>query len=75
VLAEIQIAFANLHSPIKAILTTEKDFVKLASNPMFFVQNRMPLAYIPIEIDFQERDRKQLQVHMNNFAEKCRERY
>jgi len=75
VLTEIQIAFANLHSPIKAILTTEKDFVKLASNPMFFVQNRMPLAYIPIEIDFQERDRKQLQVHLNNFAEKCRERY
>lgn len=35
VLTEIQIAFANLHSPIKAILTTEKDFVKLASNPMF----------------------------------------
>ncbi len=75
VLTEIKCAFANLHSPIRAILTTEKDFVKLASNPMFFVQNHIPLAYIPIEIDFQERDRKQLEVHMNNFAEKCRERF
>lgn len=75
VLQEIQSAFENLHSPHKAILTTEKDFVKLVSNTIFFIQNRIPLAYIPIEIDFQERDRKQLQVHLNNFAEKCRERY
>jgi tetraacyldisaccharide 4'-kinase len=75
VLQEIQSSFEGLHSPHKAILTTEKDFVKLAAIRMFFVQNHMPLAYIPIEIEFQERDRKQLQVNLNNFVEKCRERY
>jgi tetraacyldisaccharide 4'-kinase len=75
ILREIQSAFEDLHSSCRAILTTEKDFVKLVSHAEFFVQNQMPLAYIPIEIDFQDRDRQQLQAHLNNFAEQCRKKY
>lgn len=39
------------------ILCTEKDFVKLARHAAWFEQLQMPLAYLPVEIEFDEHDR------------------
>ncbi len=73
-LDEILDAFRDLHGPNRAIITTEKDLVKLAPHRDFFVQHAMPLAYIPIQIEFPERDRRLLVQHLNAFVTQCRER-
>jgi len=39
------------------ILCTEKDFVKLAMHATWFEQLQIPLAYLPVEIGFDEHDR------------------
>jgi tetraacyldisaccharide 4'-kinase len=73
-LDEILDAYRGLHGPNRAIITTEKDLVKLAPHRDFFVQHAMPLAYIPIQIEFPERDRRLLVQHLNAFVTQCRER-
>jgi tetraacyldisaccharide 4'-kinase len=50
-------AFEALEGSNKVILTTEKDFVKLQSRADYFYEKQMPLAYLPIEIGFDEQDR------------------
>jgi len=56
-LKEIAQAFAALNGDNKVVLTTEKDFVKLREHSAWFEENQIPLAYLPIEIGFDEQDR------------------
>lgn len=74
-LDEILTAYRGLHGTERALLTTEKDFVKLAPYRDFFVQHAMPVAYIPIQIEFPERDRRLLVQHLNTFVQQCINRY
>lgn len=56
-LSEIAEAFAQLAGDNKVVITTEKDFVKLREYSAWFEENQIPLAYLPIEIGFDEQDR------------------
>ena len=56
-LKKIQAAYRVLEAENKAVITTEKDFVKLQSHGDWFVEQQIPLAYLPIEIGFDEHDR------------------
>lgn len=56
-LEQIEKQFAALTSEKKLVLTTEKDFVKLREHAQWFIDKQIPLAYLPIEIGFDEHDR------------------
>lgn len=56
-LEQIEKQFAALEGPNKLVLTTEKDFVKLREHAQWFIDKQIPLAYLPIEIGFDEQDR------------------
>ena len=56
-LMTIEKQFANLEGTKKLVLTTEKDFVKLREHAPWFIDKQIPLAYLPIEIGFDEQDR------------------
>lgn len=56
-LEQIEKQFASLEGSKKLVLTTEKDFVKLREHAQWFVDKQIPLAYLPIEIGFDEHDR------------------
>lgn len=56
-LKKIKAAYDALEIENKVVLTTEKDFVKLQGLGDWFFEQRMPLAYLPIEIGFDEHDR------------------
>lgn len=56
-LNKIALAFEQLEGDNKVVITTEKDFVKLRDYADWFVSQQMPLAYLPIEIGFDEHDR------------------
>jgi tetraacyldisaccharide 4'-kinase len=56
-LEQIEKQFAALASDKKLVLTTEKDFVKLREHAQWFIDKQIPLAYLPIEIGFDEHDR------------------
>jgi len=71
VLEAILEAFGGLKSRHKALITTEKDYVKLVARADFFVKHQIPLAYVPIEIYFPERDQTLLVKHLNDFVGLC----
>jgi tetraacyldisaccharide 4'-kinase len=56
-LNQIAQAFAELEGDNKVVICTEKDFVKLREHSAWFEENQIPLAYLPIEIGFDEQDR------------------
>ncbi len=56
-LDQIEQQFKALDGVKKVVLTTEKDFVKLREHADWFVEKQIPLAYLPIEIGFDEQDR------------------
>lgn len=56
-LEQIEKQFAGLAGDKKLVLTTEKDFVKLREHAQWFIDKQIPLAYLPIEIGFDEHDR------------------
>lgn len=56
-LEQIEKQFAALAGDKKLVLTTEKDFVKLREHAQWFIDKQIPLAYLPIEIGFDEHDR------------------
>jgi len=55
-LKQIKEAWEKIDHPRKVVLTTEKDFVKLREFGDWFVSNSIPLAYLPIQIGFDETD-------------------
>lgn len=56
-LEQIEKQFTALAGDKKLVLTTEKDFVKLREHAQWFIDKQIPLAYLPIEIGFDEHDR------------------
>lgn len=56
-LQQIEKQVAVLEGSKKLVLTTEKDFVKLREHAQWFIDKQIPLAYLPIEIGFDEQDR------------------
>ncbi|MFN3530677.1 MAG: tetraacyldisaccharide 4'-kinase [Bacteroidia bacterium] len=56
-LKRIKAAFEELPGDNKVVITTEKDFVKLREHAGWFEEQQIPLAYLPIEIGFDEHDR------------------
>jgi tetraacyldisaccharide 4'-kinase len=51
-LAQIHKAFKNLEGEKKAIITTEKDAVKLERHRPFIIENKLPLFVLPIQVSF-----------------------
>jgi tetraacyldisaccharide 4'-kinase len=56
-LQQIAKRFAAMPGENKVVVTTEKDFVKLREHGDWFHEQQIPLAYLPIEIGFDEQDR------------------
>lgn len=51
-LSDLKIAFDELESPRKIILTTEKDAMRLEDHRNFIVENRLPVYALPIRVAF-----------------------
>ena len=51
-MGQIQKAFASLDSTHKAIITTEKDAVKLEKHRAYILQHKLPVFVLPIEVRF-----------------------
>lgn len=49
--------FLNIVSENKIIITTEKDYSRLCTEKTFDKYRNLPLFYIPVEMEFQEKDK------------------
>jgi tetraacyldisaccharide 4'-kinase len=56
-LQTIEKAFNEIPSANKIILTTEKDMMRLQNSEFESILNRLPVFYIPIEIEMSEQDK------------------
>jgi tetraacyldisaccharide 4'-kinase len=57
-LQKIENEFAKMTAPSKIILTTEKDYVKLADKKFEAILSPLPIYYVPIEVYFLEDEEK-----------------
>lgn len=67
-LEQIEQQYHELIMPEKWVLTTEKDFVKLAQFKDWFSEKGIKLAYWPIEITFNPKDKENLEKKLLDYA-------
>jgi tetraacyldisaccharide 4'-kinase len=67
-LENIQKIFNNIASANKIILTTEKDAMRLKSPEYADVIKNLPLFYIPIEIDFHNKDKEEFNEQILHYV-------
>lgn len=68
-LEKIKSQFINLPSHKKIILTTEKDAMRLKSSEFRNYLKDLPLFYIPIEINFHEKDKMKFDKLITDYVE------
>jgi tetraacyldisaccharide 4'-kinase len=68
-LEKIRSQFMDLPSPKKIILTTEKDGMRLNSPEFNNYLKDLPLFYIPIEINFHEKDKMKFDKLITDYVE------
>jgi tetraacyldisaccharide 4'-kinase len=62
--------FCNIVSEKKVIVTTEKDFSRLAHKNIVKELSGFPVFYIPVEMDFSETDKKTFDQKIINYVER-----
>ena len=66
-LSQIKKTFDSINAPKKAIITTEKDAVKIESHRLFIVENKLPLFVLPIDVDFLFDNKNRFDVWIKNY--------
>jgi len=61
--------FCNIASEKKVIISTEKDFSRLAHKNILKELSSFPVYYIPVEMDFSETDKKTFDQKILNYVE------
>jgi tetraacyldisaccharide 4'-kinase len=67
-LEKIKKIFDNIAAPNKIILTTEKDAMRLRSPEYSDALKDLPVFYIPIEIDFHDKDKEQFNEQIIHYV-------
>jgi tetraacyldisaccharide 4'-kinase len=67
-LAGVKKIFNNIANSNKIILTTEKDAMRLKSPEFSEALKELPLFYIPIEIDFHDKDKEQFNEQIMHYV-------
>ena len=67
---QIEIAFQNINAGNKAIITTEKDFMRIKDIPWLSEETRSHIWYIPIKISFLFDEEKKFNLLIKNYVEK-----
>jgi tetraacyldisaccharide 4'-kinase len=63
-------AFQNLKSPVKYLITTEKDAVRLREFTNIAIELKSAFYYIPIEVDFLNNDREEFDNMILDYVRK-----
>lgn len=67
-LEEVKKIFDNIASSNKIIVTTEKDAMRLRNPDFSDILSHMPLFYMPIEIDFYEKDKNEFNEQILHYV-------
>lgn len=66
---KIMIKYRETFSGTKAIVTTEKDSMRLRNPELASILKPIPVYYVPIEVDFHEGDKVEINKIINNYVE------
>lgn len=67
-LEEVKKIFDNIASSNKIIVTTEKDAMRLRDPDFSDILNHLPLFYMPIEIDFYDKDKNEFNEQILHYV-------
>lgn len=65
---EISAEFEKLPAAQKLIITTEKDYMRLQKSELDEWVKKLPLFYIPIKTDFNEKEKEELNLQLANYV-------
>jgi len=66
---KIMIKYRETFSGSKAIITTEKDSMRLRNPELSSILKQVPVYYIPIEVDFHKEDQLEINKLINEYVE------
>jgi tetraacyldisaccharide 4'-kinase len=66
-------AFGNLESAQKAIITTEKDAVRLHTYRQWFIERKIPIFVQPMQVEFFAEDKALFDTEILNYLSRLRE--
>ena len=67
-LKEVSLAFDKIAGTSKVIITTEKDWMRLQKSELQEWVKKLPLFYIPIKTDFNEKDKQEFNTQIINYV-------
>ncbi len=67
-LADIQKDFDAISNPLKYVITTEKDWMRLQKQDLQEQVKKLPLLYIPIKTDFSDKDKEEFNTQLLNYV-------
>jgi tetraacyldisaccharide 4'-kinase len=67
-IGNVQKIFNNIAAANKIILTTEKDAMRLKSPEFSELLKSLPIFYIPIEVEFHDKDKEQFNEQLINYV-------
>ena len=65
-ISDIERTFNTLHGRYKFIMTTEKDAVRIASNPYFPTELKQHIFYQPISVEFLQSSKEDFDIELRN---------
>lgn len=67
-IVKVNMQFAKITNPNKIIVTTEKDWMRLQKSELQELVNKLPLFYIPVRMDFIEKEKDEFNSQILNYV-------
>ena len=67
-LMHVSTIFMEITNPNKLVITTEKDWMRLQKSELQETVKKLPLFYIPIKMDFNEKEKEEFNAQIINYV-------